>query len=253
MLLLFFFFLLGCFVVVVFASPDRINSSMIICLFWKKQIEKTMIILFLEGMLYCLSGVYWLYITEAYLVAKKNESNFICFCSNKKQTTKKKRKKKWLSIHFIHSHFKINFVRKNNFCAPFLRKKLLSFLHLQVIEPYPKAYGVYLLQSSCLINNQKFYAVIILQKFCKYNLQTCLILFSILLSSLLLMFCKSRFQKLILFGGGQNLSIFQVLNLSCFCFTRNCIIGFLKLYISKIATWSSDSIFSLCAFINIFS
>lgn len=149
-------------------------------------------------MLYCLSGVYCLYITEAYLVAKKNESNFICFSS-----LKKKKKMKWLSIHF-----EVNFVRKNNSCAPFLRKKLLSFLYLWVIESYPKAYGVCLLQSSCLINIQNFYAVIILQKFCKYNLQKCLILFWILLSSLLLMFCKSRFQKPILLGGGQNHFIF---------------------------------------------
>lgn len=32
-------------------------------------------------------------------------------------------------------------------------------------------------------------------------------------------------------------------------FTRNCITGFLKLYVEKIATWSSHSIFGLCAFI----
>lgn len=110
-----------------FASPERINSSLIIiCLFWKQYSEKTMIILFLEGMLYCLSGVYCPYITGAYLVAKRNESNFICFCSKKQE---KKKKMKWLSIN-TYTHFKVNFVRKNNSSAPFLRKKLLSFLYL---------------------------------------------------------------------------------------------------------------------------
>lgn len=102
-----------------FYSPDRINSSLIIIsLFLKQYSEKTMIILFLDGMLYYLSGLYCLYITGAYLVTKKNESNFICL-------KKKKKKMKWLSIYF-----KVHFFRKNNSYAPFLRKKLLSFLYL---------------------------------------------------------------------------------------------------------------------------